>query len=115
MKTPIVRTFVATVPVFSLLVNVAAASTGLTLTSRDGTVVFGRTLEWGSFDLHSRLVIVPRGQAFTSLTPDGTAGRNWSATYGAVGLDAVEKDFIVDGMNEKGLAVNVFYHPGYAV
>ena len=49
------------------------------------------------------------------LTPDGTAGRNWTATYGAVGLDAVEKDFIVDGMNEKGLAVNVFYHPGYAV
>ena len=30
------------------------------------------------------------------------------------GLDAVEKDFIVDGMNEKGLCVNVFYHPGYA-
>jgi choloylglycine hydrolase len=31
-----------------------------------------------------------------------------------VGLDVLEKDHIVDGMNEKGFAVNVFYHPGFA-
>jgi choloylglycine hydrolase len=94
--------------------RVAGACTGITLKSRDGAVVFGRTLEWGSFDLHSRLVIVPRGHEYKSLLANGKIGKTWRAVYGAVGLDAVEKDFVIDGMNEKGLAVNVFYHPGCA-
>ena len=114
MRMHATRTVTAVVAICSMLANPVNACTGLTLRAQDGAVIFGRTLEWGSFDLHSRLVIVPRGHAFKSLTPDGAAGRTWTASYGAVGLDAVEKDFIVDGMNEKGLAVNVFYHPGYA-
>jgi len=90
------------------------ACTGITLKSKDGSVVFGRTLEWGSFDLHSRLVIVPRGYTYQSELTEGKKGLAWKTQYGAVGVDAVGKDFIVDGMNEKGLLVNVFYHPGYA-
>ena len=31
-----------------------------------------------------------------------------------VGLDAVGKDIIADGINEKGLTVGHFYHPGFA-
>src|SRR5271169_1060017 len=114
MRKQITRTSIAAVAICLLLANAATACTGLTLKAQDGAVVFGRTLEWGSFDLYSRVVIVPRGHEFKALTPDGTSGHSWTATYGAVGLDAVEKDFIVDGMNEKGLSVNVFYHPGYA-
>ena len=38
----------------------------------------------------------------------------WKTKYGVVGLDGVEKDIIVDGMNEKGLTVGLFYHPGFA-
>lgn len=91
-----------------------AACTGITLKAKDGAVVFGRTLEWGSFDLHSRLVVVPRGYGSKSLLDDGKPGFAWTTKYGAVGVDAVEKDFLVDGMNEKGLSVNVFYHPGFA-
>jgi choloylglycine hydrolase len=34
--------------------------------------------------------------------------------YGVVEIDAVEKDIVVEGMNEKGLAVGLFYHPGFA-
>jgi choloylglycine hydrolase len=114
MRKQITRTSIAAVAICLLLANAATACTGLTLKAQDGAVVFGRTLEWGSFDLYSRVVIVPRGREFKALTPDGNSGHSWTATYGAVGLDAVEKDFIVDGMNEKGLSVNVFYHPGYA-
>ena len=73
-----------------------------------------RTLKWGSFDLHSRVAIVSRGYEFVSQMSDGKPGRTWKAIYGAVGIDAVEKNLIIDGMNEKGLSVNVFYHPGYA-
>lgn len=90
------------------------ACTGVTLRAKDGSVVFGRTLEWGSFDLKSRLVIVPRGYQYTSHLDDNRVGKSWETRYGAVGLDVVEKDFIADGMNEKGLCVNVFYHPGFA-
>ena len=35
------------------------ACTGITLKARDGAVVYGRTMEWGTFDLDSRVVIVP--------------------------------------------------------
>jgi choloylglycine hydrolase len=90
------------------------ACTGITLKAKDGAVLFGRTLEWGSFDFKSRLVIVPRGYKFSAVTPDGKPGLSWNAKFGASGLDAVGKDFIVDGMNEKGLAVGLFYHPGTA-
>jgi choloylglycine hydrolase len=114
MRNHIVRAFIATLAICAFLANPALACTGITLKAEDGAVVFGRTLEWGSFDLHSRLVIVPRGHEYKAETPEGFNGHSWKAAHGAVGLDAVEKDFIVDGMNEKGLSVNVFYHPGFA-
>jgi choloylglycine hydrolase len=41
-------------------------------------------------------------------------GKKWSATYGVAGLDAIGKDIIADGINEKGLTVGDFYHPGFA-
>ncbi len=90
------------------------ACTGITLKARDGAVVYGRTMEWGTFDLKSPLVIVPRGYRFTAHTPDQQPGISWTARFGVVGLDAVQKDMIVDGMNEQGLTVGAFYHPGYA-
>ena len=90
------------------------ACTGITLKAKDGAVVYGRTMEWGSFDLNSRLVIIPRGYKFTGHTPDQNRGMTWNAKFGVVGLDAVLKDMIVDGMNEKGLTVGLFYHPGFA-
>jgi choloylglycine hydrolase len=90
------------------------ACTGITLKAKDGAVVYGRTMEWGTFDLNSRLVIVPRGYTFTANTPDGKPGITWQGRYGIAGLDAVEKDMIVDGMNEMALTAGLFYHPGFA-
>ena len=91
----------------------ASACTGITFKAADGSVVFGRTLEWGSFDL-----IAARGRAaghaYVTHMPDGKPGMAWTAKYGAVGIDAVGKDMMVDGMNEKGLDVGLFYHPGFA-
>ncbi len=90
------------------------ACTGITLRAKDGAVVFGRTMEWGSFDLHSRLVVIPRGFKFASVTPDGKPGLSWTTKYGIVGMDGVHKDIVIEGMNEKGMAVGLFYHPGTA-
>lgn len=90
------------------------ACTGIMLRAKDGASVYGRTMEWGAFDLGSRLVVVPRKYAFQGQTPDGKPGRAWRGKYGVVGLDALGKDVIVDGMNEKGLTAGLFYHPGIA-
>ena len=92
----------------------AMACTGIRLIAQDGSVAYGRTVEWGTFDLNSRVAIVPRGFAFTGHTPDGENGKKWSAKFGFVAIDALEKDIFADGMNEAGLAAGLFYHPGFA-
>lgn len=92
----------------------ASACTGIELRADDGSTVYGRTMEWGSFDLNSRVAIVPRGYAFTGLTPEGLNGKTWTAKYGVVGLDMLGRDLLADGMNEKGLTAGLFYHPGFA-
>lgn len=97
-----------------LMTSIADACTGICLTAQDGAVVYGRTMEWGSFDLNSQVVIVPRGQKFTAHTPDNKPGLTWTGQYGFVGLDGLDAEVILDGMNEKGLAVGGFYHPGFA-
>ncbi len=98
----------------ALLTQRATACTGISLTAQDGAVVYGRTLEWGAFDLESRLMIVGRGAQLRSRLDGGRTGKQWQGRYGVVGIDAVEKPLIVDGLNERGLAVGVFYLPGFA-
>ena len=97
-----------------LLPATALACTSFVLKAADGAAVYGRTMEWGTFDLNSRLVIVPRGHEFTGHTPDGKGGLAWRGKYGVVALDALEKDLLTDGMNEKGLVVGALYLPGFA-
>ena len=71
----ILRKTVATFAACALMPSSAAQSvlacTGVTLRAADGSVVFGRTLEWRSFDLKSRLVVIPRGYKYATHTPDG--------------------------------------------
>jgi len=46
------------------------ACTGIRLTAEDGTAVHARTLEF-AIDLHSDVIMVPRGFARAGTTPDG--------------------------------------------
>ncbi|MEZ9515263.1 linear amide C-N hydrolase [Vibrio splendidus] len=98
----------------ALHVGAVLACTSIALEAQDGAVVYGRTMEWGTFDLHSRVAIIPRGYEFEGSTPDGKPGMRWKAKYGAVALDAIQKDYMMDGMNEQGLVVGLLYHPGVA-
>ena len=102
------------VALLCLLVAGADACTGIRLIAKDGSVVYGRTMEWGAFDLNSRVAIVPRGFGFSGHTPDGQNGKHWKGKVGFVAIDMLEKNAFCDGMNEKGLAVGLFYHPGFA-
>jgi len=114
MKTRRVVTLLAAMAAFAMA-PIADACTGLCLKAKDGAVVYGRTMEWGTFDLNSRVAIFPRGQEFKGHTPDHKLGLTWKARYGFVGLDgpALGEGMLFDGMNEKGLAVGGFYLPGF--
>ncbi len=91
------------------------ACTGITLKAKDGAVVYGRTLEWGQFPMKSRVMITPRGYEFGGTTPEGHGkGHKWTAKFGTVGIELLENDIMADGINEKGLTMGLFYHPGFA-
>ena len=114
IKGTLIGAMTASVLMLSLFTTDVNACTGISLSGADKGVVVGRTMEWGAFDLHSRVTIIPRGYHFVGLTPDGYTGKKWRAKYGVVGLDMLEKLTVADGMNEKGLYAGLFYHPGFA-
>ncbi len=89
------------------------ACTGITIRPRDGSVIFARTLEF-AVDIRSNVIVVPRGRDHVGATPAGRPGLRWRSRYGSVGMNACGQPVFVDGLNEKGLHVGLFYFPGYA-
>lgn len=98
----------------SVLATSAGACTSFILKTKDGSPVYGRTCEWGAFDTEPDLVMVPRNLAFTSNLGDGKQGVSWRNKYGFVGINALDKPYYLDGMNETGLVVGGLYLAGFA-
>lgn len=99
----------------ALLLPIASslnACTGIKLKANDGTIVHGRTLEFG-VPVETSAVVIPRDYEFTGTTPKGP-GLIYKSKYAAVGAMAYDILSIMDGMNEKGLAIGAFYFPGFA-
>jgi choloylglycine hydrolase len=91
----------------------AEACTGGALTAADGSVVVGRTLEFGQ-PLDSQIAIWPAGSNFNGTSTSG-APLHYRSRYGFLGATiGNHSDTLVDGLNEKGLNVGLFYFPGYA-
>jgi len=88
----------------------ALACTDFRVTAKDGTVLIARSMEYAA-DLKSNLRTSTRGRMFNMTAPDGGQGLTWKAKYGYVFLDAMNKDFVIDGMNEKGLSFEALYLP----
>jgi choloylglycine hydrolase len=88
----------------------AHACTGIRLIAEDGSVVAARTLEFG-IELNSDVIVVPRNYARMGTTPHGENGLKWSSRYASLGANGVGLPFVFDGVNEKGLAVGLFYFP----
>ena len=89
------------------------ACTGITLKSKDGAVIAARTIEWAESVMNNMYVVVPRNQELQSLTPSGMDGVTFKAKHGFVGLAVEQKEFMVEGINEKGLSAGLFYFPNY--
>jgi choloylglycine hydrolase len=114
MKTP--RIFPALLAITGLLtVNTPVhACTGGALVAMDGGVAVGRTLEFGQ-PLDSVLAVWPAGSEFTGQTATGANGLKWKSKYGFIGpTAATNHDMLIDGLNDQGLNVGLFYFPGYA-
>ena len=92
----------------------ASACTGISLKTKDNNNIQARTIEFGEYNLNSRVIISPRNRNFTSLTPTGKQdGYKWKAKYGFVGASVVYDQFIGEGMTEAALNAGLFYFPHY--
>lgn len=89
------------------------ACTGITLKSKDGATVAARTIEWAESVMNTMYVVVPRNEELQSLTPSGMDGVKFKVKHGYVGLAVEQKEFMVEGINEKGLSAGLFYFPNY--
>lgn len=108
------KKFLCVLTVFAastLFLNIEAC-TGIKLVAKDGSLVHGRTLEFG-VQVDIATVVIPRGYAFKGTTPQGQ-GLTYTSKYAAVGAIAFGDPALMDGLNEKGLAVGTFYFPTYA-
>lgn len=96
------------------LMPVAQACTGMMLKAKDGGVVTGRTLEFG-VDPQSNIVIFPAGYQVTGTLPDKAKGLTFKTKYGIVGANGFGvQNAMLDGINEAGLYVGLFYFPQFA-
>jgi choloylglycine hydrolase len=103
----------ALIGAFTFATTPGFACTGLSLKAKDGGAVRGRTLEFG-FPLQSNVLVVPAGKEMTGTLPGGGKGLSYTTRYGLVGANALGLPVIVDGINDQGLSVGLFYFPGYA-
>ncbi|MGR5458836.1 linear amide C-N hydrolase [Vibrio alfacsensis] len=94
-------------------VAAASACTGISLSTSDNDQIHARTIEWGEYDLNSKLIVAPRKYTFVSTMPDKKQGLSWESNYGFVGISVSDDRFIAEGVNEEGLTAGLFYFKGY--
>ncbi|MGA8891089.1 MAG: choloylglycine hydrolase family protein [Anaeromyxobacteraceae bacterium] len=92
--------------------RVADACTTFRISSKDGAILVGRSMELG-MPLESAVMIVPRGHPLSATRPDGKPGSSWTARYGFAGMNTLGVDISTDGLNEAGLSVGTLYIPGF--
>lgn len=100
--------------IFTFLSVAIYSCTGISIKTKDNKMIQARTIEFGEYNLNSKIVIAPRGKEYQSLTPIGKEdGYKWKGKYGFVGASVVHDKFIGEGINEKGLNAGLFYFPHY--
>jgi choloylglycine hydrolase len=101
------------VAAFTLATTPSFACTGISLKAGDGAAIRGRTLEFG-FPMQSKVMVLPAGKELSGTLPDGGKGLVYKSRYAFVGANALGLPDILDGLNEQGLSVGLFYFPNYA-
>lgn len=91
----------------------ANACTGISLTAKNGSQVVARTVEWAATPMQCGYVVAPRGHSHQSYTPTGLNGLKYKGSFGYVGIYTEYEPFVVEGVNETGLAAGLFFFPQY--
>ncbi|MCX5709316.1 MAG: choloylglycine hydrolase family protein [Candidatus Omnitrophica bacterium] len=95
-----------------LAAKLSFACTDFQVKAKDNTVVNARSMEF-PVDLHSNVVIVPRGEHFVSINDKGVKGISWTNKYGFLGIDAFNiKNNYAEGFNEDGLSFGALLYTG---
>lgn len=96
----------------AIAADLSFACSDFQIRARDKSIVIGRSMEF-PVDLHSHVVVVPRGREFTSVNDKGVKGISWKNKYGFLGVDAFNvKNAYVEGFNEMGLAFDALMFTG---
>ena len=103
----------ALIAAFTFATTPSFACTGISLKAGDGAAIRGRTLEFG-FPMQSKVIVVPAGKEMSGTLPDGGKGLTYTSRYAFVGANALNLPVILDGINDQGLSVGLFYFPNYA-
>jgi choloylglycine hydrolase len=103
----------ALIAVFTLATTEVQACTGISLNAADGSVIRGRTMEFG-FPLSSNVIVIRAGSALAGTLPDGKPGLSFTTKYAMVGANGLGQTVIVDGLNDQGLSFGQFYFPDFA-
>jgi choloylglycine hydrolase len=93
-------------------VSPATACTGIRIRPKDGSVIYARSMEFAT-NFQSNVLVIPQNMRFTGTAPGEKAGLKWQSKHAMVGANSLGMPVIVDGLNEKGLGVGIFYMPGY--
>ncbi len=94
--------------------NTSNACTGMEIKTATGDVINGRTVEFAAPIMLNK-VFAPRNYKFVSQLDAKTNGLTYTGKYAFIGGGMYGDINVSDGLNEKGLAVGVFYFPEYAV
>lgn len=105
--------FIGLVTILCFCAPHSYACTGITLKAKDGSVVFGRTLEF-AHKMDSEVIVIPRNMKIIGNTSTGEDGLQWNSKFAATGANFDNTPVIIDGINEKGLSCGLFYFPGFA-
>lgn len=108
-----IMVFLAMAWLCTIAADDADACTGISLTSEDGSNVVARTVEWAAAPMQCGYVVSPRMSRQQSFTPEGENGLIYNSVYGYVGIYTEYEPFVVEGINEAGLAAGLFFFPGY--
>ncbi|XP_029192333.2 conjugated bile acid hydrolase-like [Acropora millepora] len=108
--------FIVAVQVVLRQFLVTNACTEFRVSSKDGSVIIGRSMEF-NLDLKSDLVVEPAGfihQAVPKLGCPVSSRMTWNNSYRIAYLDVLDLPFASDGLNEAGLSVGSLLFPGFA-
>ena len=98
---------------FLMFYGQANACTGVTVKTKDGSVISSRTLEFG-VSLNSEAIFAPRNHKVDVLFKNGKKGLSWKNKYAILGINGFGMPLPIEGFNEKGLSVGGFYFAHYA-